>query len=131
MRNPAGPRFTLGITGLVFAAIGVGFLVTPVSWAESVEILVPTAMARTDLRATYGGFDLAFGVYLWMCATRPAWHQPGLMAAALALAGFGLSRLAGFLLEGSLDPFMWTLLAVELPGAALCAWLYRRGAASS
>jgi Domain of unknown function (DUF4345) len=119
-------RFTLGITGLIFVVIGVGFIVVPVSWAESVGILLPTAMARTDLRATYGGFDLGFGLFLAACAHRPAWHGPGLYAATLALGGFGLTRLAGHFLDGPLDPFMWKLLAFELPAAALCAWLYRK-----
>ncbi|MBK8249955.1 MAG: DUF4345 domain-containing protein [Gemmatimonadetes bacterium] len=119
-------RFTLGITGLIFVVIGVGFIAVPVSWAESVGIVLPTAMARTDLRATYGGFDLAFGLFLAACAHRPAWHAPGLYAAALALGGFGLTRLAGHVLDGPLDPFMWKLLAFELPAAALCIWLYRK-----
>jgi uncharacterized membrane protein len=124
--SEAPARFTLGITALAFVVIGVGFIVFPVSWAQSVEILLPTAMARTDLRATYGGFDLGFGLFLAACAHRPAWHAPGLYAAAIALGGFGLTRLAGHFLDGPLDPFMWKLLAVELPVAALCTWLYRR-----
>lgn len=124
--SPAGPKYTLGITALIFVIIGVGFLLVPVSWAASVDIVLPTAMARTDLRATYGGFDLAFGLFLARCAHRPEWHAAGLFAAAIVLAGFGLSRLSGLFIEGSLDPFMWKLLVVELPGAALCTWLYRR-----
>ena len=124
--SPAPARFTLGITALIFVVVGVGFILVPVSWAASVEILLPTAMARTDLRATYGGFDLGFGLFLAACAHRPAWHAPGLHAAALTLGGFGLTRLAGFFLDGGLDPIMWGLLALELPAAALCAWLYRR-----
>ncbi|MBL8959438.1 MAG: DUF4345 family protein, partial [Gemmatimonadetes bacterium] len=66
------------------------------------------------------------GLFLAACAHRPAWHAPGLFAAALALGGFGLTRLAGLALDGPLDPFMWKLLAFELPAAALCAWLYRK-----
>ncbi len=119
-------KFTLGLTALAFVIIGVGFILVPVSWAESVEIVLPTRMARTDLRATYGGFDLGFGLFLAAAAHRPTWHAPGLYAAAIALAGFGLTRLAGVLLDGGLDPFMWALLAFELPVAALCTLLYRR-----
>jgi hypothetical protein len=63
--------------------------------AAITEISLPTAMARTDLRATYGGLDLAVGIFLWICARRDQWIRPGLVALALTAAGFGGGRPAG------------------------------------
>lgn len=110
---------------LIFGVIGLMFLFAPVRWARLVEISLPTPMSRTDLRATYGGFDLAMGVFLAISAQRPEWHGPGLLAAGLALFGFALGRLAGFLVERRADRLMVLFFVVEVIGGALCLWAYR------
>ena len=114
----------LWAAALIFGAIGALFLFAPVRWARTVEISLPTPMSRTDLRATYGGFDFAMGVFLAICAARPEWHAPGLLAAGLALLGFALGRLLGFLAERSAQRLMVLFLAVEVIGGALCLWAY-------
>ena len=119
-------RSLLWLSALVFAAIGVLFLVAPVTWARVVEISLPTAMARTDLRATYGGFDLAFGAFLAICAMNPAWFRPGLLGTGLVLLGFGLSRLLGIVLEGEGHRLMWTFLLLELAGGGLSLLAFTR-----
>ncbi|HEX6105472.1 MAG TPA: DUF4345 domain-containing protein [Gemmatimonadales bacterium] len=110
----------------VLAAIGVGFLIAPVQWAAIVEIALPTPTARTDLRATYGGFDLGFGVFLAVCAFRPAWIRPGLAALGLAAAGFAGGRLLGILAEGTASPPMIGFAALEVAIAAGAFVLLRR-----
>jgi len=114
----------LGAVG--FAAIGVGFLIVPVQWASLVDISLPTAMARTDLRATYGGFDLAVGVFLGLCARRTEWIRPGLVALGLAAAGFGGGRLLGIVVEGTASPLMLGFLAIEVTTAVLAFALLHR-----
>jgi hypothetical protein len=111
---------------VVFVGIGLGFLAVPVQWASLVEISLPTAMARTDLRATYGGFDLAIGVFLGLCAFRADWIRPGLAALGLAAAGFGGGRLLGILVEGTAGPLMLGFAAFEITGAVLAFYLLRR-----
>ncbi len=114
------------MTAISFLVIGAGFFITPVSWAESVEIALTTPTARTDLRATYGGFDFMFGVFLLLCSTRPAWYSAGLMAAVLCLGGFAGGRIAGYFIEGSLSTFMLVLLGVELMAISICGYLYHK-----
>lgn len=117
-------RWILLVTGVTFAGIGVGFLLKPVSWAAWLDIVVPTPLARTDLRATYGGFDLAFGVFLLLAARRPDWVAPGLVANALALGGFALGRLLGFAAEGTVSARLVPFLVIELAGVALSLHAY-------
>jgi len=112
-------RGALAFTGLVFAVIGVGFLIVPETWARWVGIVLPSPLARIDLRATYGGFDLAFGIFLLACARNGAWLRPGLWACGLALAGFAAGRIIGMVAEGAAPRRMLGLLAVELSLAVL------------
>ena len=119
-------RILLLLGALVFIFIGVVFLAAPVEWGRVVQIELPTPMARTDLRATYGGFDLGFGIFLGLCAFRREWHRPGLAAAAIALAGFGLARSFGMLMEGTASPLMMSLAVAELSGSGAAFLSYRR-----
>jgi hypothetical protein len=106
-------RVLLLLSAAVFMIVGMGFLIVPAGWAAITEISLPTAMARTDLRATYGGLDLAVGIFLWICARRDQWIRPGLVALALTAAGFGGGRLVGIVAEGSAAPLMLIFLAIE------------------
>ena len=109
----------------VFIGIGVMFLAAPVYWGSVVEIPLPTAMARTDFRATYGGFDFAVGVFLGISALRTGWLRPGLLAMGLASAGFCGGRMLGMLVEGTSSPLMLVFAAIEATSAALAFYLLR------
>ena len=114
------------LAAIVFIGIGVVFLFAPVEWAKVVEIDLPTPMSRTDLRATYGGFDLGFGVFLALCALRPAWIRPGLMAMGIALAGFAAGRTYGMIVDGCPSKLMPSLAILEASGSILGFLVYRR-----
>jgi pimeloyl-ACP methyl ester carboxylesterase len=85
-----------------------------------------TPMSRTDLRATYGGFDLGFGVFLALCAFRREWIRAGLAAMAIALAGFAGGRTYGMIVDGCPSPFMPSLAALEASGSILAFLVYRK-----
>ncbi len=121
----------LARAGLVFAALvfftfGMGFLLVPVQWAEAVDIALPTALARTDLRATYGGFEIGFALFLALCAARTEWVRPGLVALMLAAGGFGAGRLAGIIVERSAGPLMLGFVLIEWAIVGLALYLIRR-----
>jgi hypothetical protein len=116
----------LMLAAFVFAGIGVTFLFKPLEGASLVEIALPTAMARTDLRAAYGGFDLAFGVFLAVCALRTDWIRPGLAALALATAGFASGRIWGIAAEGTATWLMLSLTVSEIAAAGGALYLLRR-----
>jgi hypothetical protein len=116
-------RTILGLGALVFIAIGAMFLIAPAYWAAVVEIPLPTPMARTDLRATYGGFNLGFGFFLGLCTLRADWLRPGLIALGLALAGYASARLVGVIVEGHAHRLMIFFLALEAIGATIALYL--------
>jgi hypothetical protein len=123
-------RVLLLLSAVVFVIVGIGFLIVPGEWAGITEISLPTAMARTDLRATYGGLDLAVGIFLWICARRDEWIRPGLVALALTAAGFGGGRLVGIVAEGSAAPLMLIFLAIEAVTVVVALATLRRLAAT-
>ncbi len=117
---------SLGLSSLVFLAIGVAFLFWPVAMGRTVEIELTTPTALIDFRATYGGFVLAVGIFFAWCAAKPEWIKAGLAAQALILAGFGFTRGIGMLIAGSTRPLLVWLLVAELVGTGLGLYCYLR-----
>jgi uncharacterized membrane protein len=113
-------------SALIFILVGAGFLFIPKQYAEVLEISLPTAMARTDVRATYGGLELGFGIFLVLCTVRREWIRPGLWALALTVGGFATGRIVGFVAEGTINRFMLFFLALELAVALLAVLFLRR-----
>lgn len=92
-----------------------------------VDIALPTASARADFRAIYGGAELGMALFFALAARRPAWVRPGLAALALIVGGFGAVRLGSLAVDAAPTPgaaaaLLWLVGATELAGALLCAW---------
>jgi hypothetical protein len=130
MRPARLPRLVLWLTALAFVGFGVAFAVWPVAMARLTDIALPTPTAMAEYVATYGGFQTGFGIFLVVCALRPAWLEPGLWAGALALGGFGTFRLLSLLLgDGPVGAPIYVGLSIELGGALLNVLALRSAAA--
>ncbi len=116
---------------LVSGVFGLLYTVRPEWLAGVVDIALPTASARADFRAIYGGAELGMALFFALAARRPAWVRPGLAALALIVGGFGAVRLGSLALDvaptrGAAAALLWVVGAIELFGAFLCAWALRR-----
>jgi hypothetical protein len=119
-------RVVLWFAGLAFIGFGLAFTLWPVPMARLVEIPLPTPAARVDFAATYGGFELGFGIFLLVCARRDAWLHAGLWATSAALAGFALVRTFGLVFAaGPVTPPIFVALALEVTGFAISALALR------
>jgi hypothetical protein len=117
------PFVILALTGAGFVGFGLAFSLWPQSMAQLVDIQLATATARTDFAATYGGFELGFGIVLLLGLRRPIWLEPGLWAGALSLAGFAAVRLVNLVLSsGPVRPAIYLALGLELTGVLLNLW---------
>ena len=81
-------RVTLWLAAALFLAFGLAILIQP-------ELLSGMGLPvqpvwRTELRAFYGGLEIGLAAFLILCARRPAWALPGLVAAAQR--GIGLDK---------------------------------------
>ncbi len=112
-------KTTLLIASSSFVVYGLAFLCMPV-WASSfVGLELPTASARIDARATYGGFFLGTAIFWAMCARRAVWLRAGLASLAIIMGGFILGRAVGIIVDGEPNAAIYVLLGGEIVGLAL------------
>jgi hypothetical protein len=122
------PRAILWLLAFGFAAFGAAYVCGPAAMASLTDISLPSATARVDFMATYGGFQLGFAAFLIWCAVRGL-ARVGLLAAGWALLGFASVRLMGILLSGgAVGLGLYAGLAMEVVGTALAFWGARRAA---
>jgi hypothetical protein len=112
------PRVALWLSAAGFIGFGLAFALWPVPMASITDIVLPTSTARIDYGATYGGFQLGFGVFLASCARRAGRLEVGLWA-GLRLLGLALS-------PGPVAHAIYVGLALELTGVLLNVWALRR-----
>ena len=72
----------------------------------------------TEIRAFYGGLELALAAFFFYALRRPAWIVPALVLQALALGATAAARLYG-IIGGGTTEIMLALLAAEAAGCAL------------
>jgi hypothetical protein len=121
------PRGILSLLAAGFAGFGLAYALWPGPMAAVTDIGLPTGTAHIDFVATYGGFQLGFAAYLVLCARRnEQWLRAGLLAAGCALLGFALARGISLLRYDNAAASIYTGLAIEITGAALALWGYRR-----
>lgn len=124
---PTGlPIAFLRVGGLLMAALGVMYVVSPTQLAVEGELLLESAAARTEIRAVYGGFMLAIGAFMLWGAQRHARVRPALVLAGTIAAGAALGRAFGYVAEGELSQAHVIYGAIELAGA-LAAYALQRG----
>ena len=117
------PALILILAGVGFIGFGVAYALWPGRMAALTDLSLTSPTAIADFVATYGGFQIGFGVFLLACAGRASWLEPGLWAAVAALTGFASLRLLAILRHGGgVRSSIWFGLGLELLGLALGAW---------
>ena len=117
------PALILILAGVAFIGFGVAYALRPGRMAALTDLTLTSPTARADFVATYGGFQIGFGVFLLVAAGKPAWVEPGLWAAVAALAGFAsLRALVVLLHRGRVRSSVWLGLGLELFGLGLGLW---------
>jgi ribosomal protein S18 acetylase RimI-like enzyme len=126
-------RFVLVAGALPFLGIGLAFLVAPASLAARVGIALSGATADADVRAVYGGLQLACGALLVAATRRGEWLRLGLSGMVACYVGLAGARVLSLALAGMPNGLGLALLAAELLALSvgLAAWrrLGRAGAA--
>lgn len=115
-------RLLLVLSGITFIGFGVASLIWPGTLLVSVGIAPDTAAGRTEIRAMYGGLELAIGLFFLLSARRDDRVEPALLASTLFFFGLGAGRLCGMVLEGQAPAPIPAFLAVEIVAGSLSLW---------
>src|SRR5262245_26389432 len=84
---------------------GLTNLIWPQSWSGEVipnmDVYdLSSAVARIEVRAMYGGLQMAIGIFALLGAFRPRYRDSAFVFFLLALTGLALCRLVGMIVEG-------------------------------
>lgn len=124
------PKIVLGVSGVIMFGVGVLYLLRPDLLQPGPTFVLDSAPARTEIRAVYGGIELAIGAFLLLCLVMPTWRSPGLAFATLVGLLAGGARIFGWVSEGEIDwkNALWASLEIAGGIVALVALLaLRRG----
>jgi hypothetical protein len=123
-----GARLFLAVGGGVLAVYGVLLFADPALLGRLVGLAFVDPNAPVEIRAFYGGLELALGGLICALALSPARRRDALILSAVVYLGIGLARLSGLVQYGADGDVMRYAMFVELDlgvGAALLAWRTR------
>jgi hypothetical protein len=121
-------RAYLVIAGLMWVAYGIYLLVMPEALADTAGVTATTVTGVIELRAMYGGLEIAVGAFALAAVLLPGMLGSGLLAMGLACAGLGLTRLCAAAAAGEFSTYTRQGLALELTLMVLALWLFLRQA---
>ncbi|MDZ4812652.1 MAG: DUF4345 family protein [Pseudomonadota bacterium] len=113
--------FVLLLSGLSLLAFGVAIAYAPLRVMAMADVVATGAAAAVELRAFYGGLELALGALILICAWRPERRRDGLWLSVFIYAGVGITRAVGMLIDDIHTHFLGVALLVELGTAGLAA----------
>lgn len=123
-------KLFIGFVAAMFAMFGVIYAVSPQLLA-GLAGLQANASGLTDIRATYGGFQIGFAIYLTGLGLIRNNHRSALLAIILVVGCVCLCRLLGVVWEQSLSGFNTSGLVFEFVITASAIYLYRKVATVS
>jgi hypothetical protein len=85
--------------------------------------LAPSAL--TDVRATYGGFQIGTGLFM-LCCLRPDRLRVGMLLALLSVGAVTASRAMGLAIDGALTDTSIGTLALEIVLTAVALFIFLR-----
>lgn len=119
-------RWLLGISALLFVALGINGLINPVGHLAPYGVALATPAWLGEVRANYGGMHLGIGLLFALGAARPDWQRTGLAVLLVFLGGLAAGRTLSVFVDGTPPGFAFAFVAVEWIGAALALLLLRR-----
>lgn len=124
MRSIRVHRWVVLVSGLIFLAYGIAFILAPEATAMMVTGESPqTTTGMIDMRATYGGLSTAVGVVLLMMGVSRTGPKQGLVTMLLVMLGMAGGRFYGIVTDGSPGLSMYFYLIFEVAVAVAVGWM--------
>ena len=121
-----GTRIFLGAMALMWAGYGLWCFLDPGYLKQAAGITALGTTGSVDLRATYGGLQMAIGALLAGGSLRAAITRQTLAVYGVLCAGLGTARLCGALLESDWSGYTLFAVCFELGSVAVVLALLAR-----
>jgi hypothetical protein len=112
--------------GACSLALGLAYVIRPVEMAALTEFTLSSPMAIIEIRAFYGGQLVGLGLAILLGLWDRRFVIPGLLFAAVPLAGVAAGRLYGVVAAGTFPPVAAGFFALEVATAGIGWVLLRR-----
>lgn len=126
-----GARIFLGLSVLLWIPYGIYCFVQPGALAEAAGVVSTSATGSTELRAMYGGLQVAIGSLALAGFLREKLVASALLAIAFLCGGLFSARLLGLFIDGGLSAYTGLGLAFEATSLFFALFLSRGGEASA
>lgn len=121
-----GSRSFLGFSALLWFLYGLYCFFSPGALADGAGVAATTPTGTTELRAMYGGLQMALGVLATLGLVRSELTRTALIALGLVTTGLGSARLLGAFVDGGWSAYTVMGLTFELGSAAWASRLLRQ-----
>lgn len=119
-------RVFLAFSAIVWIPYGIYCLLVPGSLHEMAGVVATTPTGTTELRAMYGGLQIAIGALALAGVLRGSLTRAALVALGILTLGLGSARLYGLLVDGHFTSYTGMGLGLEWFTALACRALLRR-----
>jgi hypothetical protein len=119
-------KWFLGLSAVLWFLYGLYCFLVPSALGEGAGVTFTSATGSTELRAMYGGLQMALGSLAALGLARPGLRQGALLTLGVVTAGLGSTRLLGALIDGGWSTYTAMGLVFEWVSAACAAMLLRR-----
>lgn len=123
-------RVFLGLSALLWLPYGILCFLQPSLLEGAAGVVATSPTGTVELRAMYGGLQIAIGGLCALGAVSAAWRSHALVALVFLAAGLGVSRLLGALGGGGgLSSYTAMALVIEFTIAGVATALARKSRA--
>lgn len=119
-----GARIFLVFSALIWLPYGIYCFFVPSALAESAGVITTSSTGLTELRAMYGGLQVAIGALAIAGLVRASVAPSALLAIGFLCAGLFSARILGVLMDGDMGVYTGGALLFEVLGLALAFTLY-------
>jgi hypothetical protein len=98
-------RGVLLVSALIWLPYGVYCFLEPDSLAEAAGVVASTPTATTELRAMYGGLQMAIGALAASALWKPRLVSGALLTLVFLTGGLAATRVLGVLLDGGFSSY--------------------------
>ncbi len=112
-----GAQWFLGLSAALWFLYGLYCFFAPSALGDGAGITFTSATGSTELRAMYGGLQMALGALAALGLARPGLRQGAVLTLAVVTAGLASTRLLGAFIDGGWSAYTAMGLVFEIGSA--------------